>query len=78
MLVGAALWGFGRVLINEMPRLSLRLVDLPPAMDAAERGASARRRAGGRDAGNRDRLDPTGRHVLRLRRGLPPRWASAG
>ena len=27
--VGGALWGLGRVLVNEMPRLSLRLLDLP-------------------------------------------------
>src|SRR5204862_2576429 len=34
-LAGAALWGFGRVVINEIPRLSLRLIDLPPGLDQA-------------------------------------------
>src|SRR5712692_6095837 len=36
-VVGAALWGFGRVLVNEMPRLKLRLIDLAPGMGWAER-----------------------------------------
>ena len=77
-LVGAALWGFGRVLVNEIPRLSLRLVDLPPGMSAAERAD--------RLAGELARATPetevvwtkAGRCVLRLRRGLAPRWAKPG
>src|SRR5207244_2333125 len=36
-LVGAALWGFGRVLMHEIPRLSLRLIDLAPTPSWAER-----------------------------------------
>src|SRR5260370_31662164 len=36
-LVGGAIWSFARVLGNEMPRLSLRLVDLPATMAANDR-----------------------------------------
>ncbi|HYU12149.1 MAG TPA: polyketide synthase dehydratase domain-containing protein, partial [Stellaceae bacterium] len=35
-LVGAALWGFARVLLNEMPRLALHLVDFAPALTEVE------------------------------------------
>ena len=59
-VVGAAVWGFARVLINETPLLSLRLVDFPPTADGTERGRGARPGAGGGNAGNRDRLDPVG------------------
>ena len=36
-LVGGAIWSFARVLANEMPRLSLRLVDLPSTLAANDR-----------------------------------------
>ncbi|HEY1794715.1 MAG TPA: SDR family NAD(P)-dependent oxidoreductase [Stellaceae bacterium] len=76
-LVGAALWGFSRVLINEMPGLDLHLLDLPPDAtphQTAERIATELA-VGGTDS--EIVWTPTGRHVLRLRRGVPPRWAAA-
>jgi acyl transferase domain-containing protein/NADPH:quinone reductase-like Zn-dependent oxidoreductase/acyl carrier protein len=77
--VGGAIWGFGRVLINEtMPRLALHLVDLAPELPIAER---ARIVAAELDAASEESeivWNAAGRHVLRLRRGLPPRWAAAG
>ncbi len=79
-LVGAALWGFARVLMNELPRLSIRLIDLTPATAPSE--------CAGRIAAELDAEPDTdaeteivwtahGRHVLRLRPGLPPRHAAA-
>jgi acyl transferase domain-containing protein/NADPH:quinone reductase-like Zn-dependent oxidoreductase/acyl carrier protein len=76
-LIGAALWGFARVLVNEIPRLSLRLVDLAPTMSWAERGAALARELAADTAETEIVWTEAGRHVLRLRRGLPPRWASA-
>src|SRR5216684_182032 len=76
-LVGAALWGFGRVLMNEIPRLALHLVDLAPTMSWAERAD----RIVSELAAETDETEivwtKAGRHLLRLRRGLPPRWATA-
>ena len=37
-VVGAAVWGFARVLINETPLLSLRLIDFPPTADGPSAG----------------------------------------
>ncbi|HMD66927.1 MAG TPA: SDR family NAD(P)-dependent oxidoreductase [Stellaceae bacterium] len=76
-LVGGALWSFGRVLVNEMPRLSIRLLDLPAA---AALGLRAQQVAGELAAASAETeivWTPHGRHVLRLRQGLPPRWAKA-
>jgi phthiocerol/phenolphthiocerol synthesis type-I polyketide synthase C len=76
-LVGGALWGFGRVLMNEIPRLSLRLIDLAPTLSWAER---ADRIASELEAETEETeivWTKAGRHLLRLRRGLPPRWATA-
>jgi phthiocerol/phenolphthiocerol synthesis type-I polyketide synthase C len=73
--VGAALWGLARVLVNELPQLSLHLVDLagitPP-------GARARQIADEMATATEESeivWMPHGRHVLRLRPGLPPRRA---
>ena len=74
-LAGAALWGFGRVLVNEIPRLSLCLLDVPAALGGTE---LAERLLGELIAAAPDTeivWTPAGRHVLRLRRGLPPLWA---
>ena len=63
------------MLANEMPRLSLRLVDLPATLAANDR---ARQIAAELSAsGTEDEIvwTPEGRHVLRVRRGLPPRLA---
>ena len=75
-LVGAALWGFGRVLMNEIPRLSLRLVDLAPTMDWAERADRIAGEMAAATAETEIAWTNSGRHLLRLRRGLPPRWAT--
>ncbi|TMJ68872.1 MAG: SDR family NAD(P)-dependent oxidoreductase, partial [Alphaproteobacteria bacterium] len=74
-LVGGAIWSFARVLANEMPRLSLRLVDLPATLAANDR---ARQIAAELSASSTEKeivWTPEGRHVLRVRRGLPPRLA---
>jgi NADPH:quinone reductase-like Zn-dependent oxidoreductase/NAD(P)-dependent dehydrogenase (short-subunit alcohol dehydrogenase family)/acyl carrier protein len=74
-LIGGALWSFARVLTNEMPRLSLRLVDLPATLTAHDR---ARKIAAELSASSTEEeivWTPEGRHVLRVRRGLPPRLA---
>ncbi len=76
-LVGAALWGFGRVLMNEIPRLSLRLVDLAPTMSWAERAERIASELAAATAETEIVWTDAGRHLLRLRRGLPPRWAAA-
>ena len=46
-LTGAALWGLGRVVINEMPGLDLRLVDLPIESTPADQRHAPVGRAGG-------------------------------
>ncbi len=75
-LVGAALWGLARVLVNEMPRLSLRLVDFAGRTSPDERA----RQIAAELTQRTDEIEivwtPRGRHVLRLRAGLPPRWAA--
>ena len=76
-LVGAALWGFGRVLMNEIPRLSLRLVDFAPTMDWAERAAAIASELTAATAETEIVWTAAGRHLLRVRRGLPPRWANS-
>ena len=76
-LVGAALWGFGRVLRNETPGLILRLVDLPPDMPGAERAGCLAQELAAASAESEIVWTPLGRHVPRLRRGLPPAWAAA-
>jgi NADPH:quinone reductase-like Zn-dependent oxidoreductase/acyl carrier protein/SAM-dependent methyltransferase len=76
-LVGAALWGFGRVLLNEIPRLSLRLVDLPTTIDTAELADRLLSELTASPVDTEIVWTATGRHVLRLRRGLPPCWADA-
>ncbi len=76
-LVGAALWGLGRVLMNEMPRLSLRLIDLAPAMTRPSAPPRSSRELATATEETEIVWTDAGRHVLRLRRGLPPRWATA-
>ncbi len=76
-LVGAALWGFGRVLMNEIPRLSLHLLDLAPTMSWAERAERIASELAAQTAETEIVWTKAGRHLLRLRRGLPPRWATA-
>jgi phthiocerol/phenolphthiocerol synthesis type-I polyketide synthase C len=73
--VAAALWGLGRVLLNEMPRLSLRLVDFAAATAADERVSRLARELRADSPETEIVWTPAGRHGLRLRWGLPPRWA---
>jgi acyl transferase domain-containing protein/acyl carrier protein len=74
---GAALWGFARVLANEVPRLSLRLIDFPPGTGWAERGRAIAAELAAGTPETEIVWTAAGRHVLRVRRGLPPRWAGA-
>ncbi len=77
-LVGAALWGFGRALSNEMPGLVLRLIDLPPDMPWAARARHVARELAAASGETEIVWTPLGRHVLRLKRGLPLVWAGPG
>ncbi|HVC52497.1 MAG TPA: SDR family NAD(P)-dependent oxidoreductase [Stellaceae bacterium] len=77
-LAGAAVWGLGRVLVNEMPGLDLHLVDLPGSAGAAERARCLAAEFEAGSAENEIVWTASGRHVLRLRRGLPPRRPPAG
>jgi NADPH:quinone reductase-like Zn-dependent oxidoreductase/short-subunit dehydrogenase/acyl carrier protein len=74
-LLGGAVWSFARVLANEMPPLSVRLIDLPATLPAYDR---ARHIAAELSAfGTEEEIVWTtkGRHVLRVRGGLPPHLA---
>ncbi len=75
--VGGALWSLGRVLVNEMPRLSVRLLDLPGTTAPGERARLVATELMAATAESEIVWTPQGRHVLRLRRGLPTRWAMA-
>ncbi|HXO90818.1 MAG TPA: SDR family NAD(P)-dependent oxidoreductase [Stellaceae bacterium] len=76
-VAGGALWGLGRTLVNEMPRLSLRLLDLSHAATPGERAQQIADEVAAGSIETEVVWTPDGRHVLRLRRGLPPRWAGA-
>lgn len=74
----AALMGVRRVLANEAAQISVRLIRIDPALDEAT--AVARIAAEiGRDDDGEVAWDARGRHVTRVRRGLPvtPRPADA-
>jgi acyl transferase domain-containing protein/NADPH:quinone reductase-like Zn-dependent oxidoreductase/NAD(P)-dependent dehydrogenase (short-subunit alcohol dehydrogenase family)/acyl carrier protein len=75
--VGSALWGLGRVLVNEMPRLSVCLVDLPGAVAPSKRAQLVAAELLAATAESEVVWTSRGRHVPRLRRGLPTRWAMA-
>jgi NADPH:quinone reductase-like Zn-dependent oxidoreductase/acyl carrier protein len=75
--VGGALWGLGRVLVNEMPRLSVHLLDLPGGAAPGERALLVAAELAAATAESEVVWTPQGRHVPRLRRGLPTRWAMA-
>ncbi|HXO00971.1 MAG TPA: SDR family NAD(P)-dependent oxidoreductase, partial [Stellaceae bacterium] len=75
-LAGAALWGFGRVLVNETPGLTLRLIDLPPGISWSGRAQLLAQELVAASAETEIVWTPLGRHVLRLRRGLPSAWAA--
>jgi acyl transferase domain-containing protein/NADPH:quinone reductase-like Zn-dependent oxidoreductase/acyl carrier protein/short-subunit dehydrogenase len=67
----AALWGLGRTIMNEIPALDLRLIDVPAGW-TDEKAASCL--AAEADSGDREReivWTESGRRALRLRRGPP-------
>jgi NADPH:quinone reductase-like Zn-dependent oxidoreductase/NAD(P)-dependent dehydrogenase (short-subunit alcohol dehydrogenase family)/acyl carrier protein/SAM-dependent methyltransferase len=74
-LVGGAIWSFARVLANEMPRLSLRLVDLPATLAANDPAGQIVAEMSASGTEKEIVWTPEGRHVLRVHRGLPPRLA---
>ncbi|HEX3415335.1 MAG TPA: beta-ketoacyl synthase N-terminal-like domain-containing protein, partial [Stellaceae bacterium] len=74
-LVAGAVWSFARVLANEMPRLSLRLLDLPAALATNDRARQIAAELSASSTEEEIVWTPEGRHVLRVRRGLPPRLA---
>src|SRR6266851_1827578 len=76
-VVGGALWSLARVLVNEMPRLSVRLLDLSPAAAPGERVRQVAAELAAASVETEVVWTGHGRHVPRLRRGLPPRWANA-
>jgi acyl transferase domain-containing protein/acyl carrier protein len=73
--VDSALWSLGRVLVNEMPRLSVRLLDLPGTATSRERAELIAAELMIATSESEIVWTPQGRHVLRLRRGLPTLWA---
>lgn len=74
-VVGGALWGFARVLANETPRLSLHLIDFAGSVALDRRARQLAAELTANTAEDEIVWTPDGRHVLRVRRGLPPRWA---
>jgi acyl transferase domain-containing protein/NADPH:quinone reductase-like Zn-dependent oxidoreductase/acyl carrier protein len=74
-IVGGALWGFTRVLANETPRLSVRLVDLARNVAPDRRAWQLAAELAATAFEDEVVWTPEGRHVLRVRRGLPPRQA---
>jgi NADPH:quinone reductase-like Zn-dependent oxidoreductase/acyl carrier protein len=75
-LVAGALWSLGRALVNEMPKLSVRLLDVPGNDLPLERASKIALELAGMTDDDEVVWTPHGRHVLRLRRGLPPLWAT--
>jgi hypothetical protein len=75
---GGALWGFARVLRNETPGLTLRSVDMPSDMTGGERARRLVKELAAASAEIEIVWTSGGRHVLRLRPGLPPNWACPG
>ncbi|HEV7994682.1 MAG TPA: SDR family NAD(P)-dependent oxidoreductase [Stellaceae bacterium] len=72
---GAALWGLARVLVNELPRLSVHLVDLVAGAGAGEHARQIADELAAESEETEIVWTSHGRHVLRLRAGLPPRLA---
>jgi len=74
-VVGGALWGFARVLVNETPGLLVRLIDFAGCVAPDRRARQLAAELATNTTENEIVWTPRGRHVLRVRRGLPPRWA---
>jgi acyl transferase domain-containing protein/acyl carrier protein len=67
----AAIWGLGRTIANEMANLGCRLIDLPPEWAAARAADALAIELGALDGETEIVWTETGRHALRLVRGLP-------
>jgi NADPH:quinone reductase-like Zn-dependent oxidoreductase/NAD(P)-dependent dehydrogenase (short-subunit alcohol dehydrogenase family)/acyl carrier protein/SAM-dependent methyltransferase len=67
----AALWGLARTIANELPQFPCRLVDLPKSRDSEEAAACLADEILAPDNETEIVLTPSGRHALRLARGLP-------
>ncbi|MBV8335292.1 MAG: alcohol dehydrogenase catalytic domain-containing protein, partial [Alphaproteobacteria bacterium] len=74
-LVGSAVWGLARTLINEMPGLKIRFLDLPGTAAPGERARMLTDELAAASDETEIVWTRQGRHVLRLRPGLPPCWA---
>jgi acyl transferase domain-containing protein/NADPH:quinone reductase-like Zn-dependent oxidoreductase/acyl carrier protein len=66
----AALWGLGRTLMNELPRVECRLVDLPAAWTADDKARVLAAEIAAPDQEREIVWSESGRFVPRLRRGL--------
>nr|WP_029006511.1 type I polyketide synthase [Azorhizobium doebereinerae] len=69
--VADALWGFGRVAMNEFSDIDIRLVDVAPGLSGPEAARRLITLAGAGDAEREILLDTDGAQVLRVRHGLP-------
>jgi acyl transferase domain-containing protein/NADPH:quinone reductase-like Zn-dependent oxidoreductase/NAD(P)-dependent dehydrogenase (short-subunit alcohol dehydrogenase family) len=76
-LIGGTLWGFARVLANEIPGISLRLIDLPGALRVSDHARQIADELSGDASQDEIVWTVDGRHVLRARRSLPPRFAGS-
>jgi phthiocerol/phenolphthiocerol synthesis type-I polyketide synthase C len=76
-LVGSALWGLARTLINEMSGLKIRLLDLPGTAAPDERARILVAELAATSNETEIVWTPQGRCVLRLRPGLPACWAES-
>ncbi|MBV8738196.1 MAG: acyltransferase domain-containing protein [Alphaproteobacteria bacterium] len=77
-LAGAAIGGFARVLANELPRLSLRMLDLAGDESAKSHARQIAQEIAAATPETEIVWTPQGRHVMRLRSGLPPHFGSRG
>lgn len=69
--VADALWGFGRVAMNEFSELDLRLVDIAPTLAPSEAAARLAALLAAPDGEREVVLEAEGAQVMRVHRGLP-------
>ncbi len=69
--VAGALWGFGRVAMNEFSDLDIRLVDIAPALPPTDAAHLLRTLLAAPDGEREVVLDAGGVQVVRVHRGLP-------
>jgi len=73
----AALWGLGRTICNEHSELDCRLLDFPSAWKAADVATTLAHEIETQDDEREIVWSDTGRHAIRLERGLPPSLTAA-